>query len=356
MAYLIFLFIIIFLFAMSRMIEKEIQNKVFIITAFVSLMLFVVFQEKIGYDHDSYTKIFNEVINYSWAELSKKGYGEIGFKIVVKIFGAIDPNPDLFIRVFMSVTIALFGIGCLKYSKQPLIFIFGFLAFLYVRLSGLRQARAAAILFLGYSFIRDRKFVKYLLTVFVAMLFHASAIVAIVLYPVCIFDKSSMYYRIVMVVGIILMIGLKEQVIELGKKIVDLIEPRYKVYLTSKDFALNIILILTMFTIALTLLAKRDKKFNSSINLMLLAVAVAATSAITYEAGRLMLYFLPTALLSMDEIFDEKIILHREELPIVTTTYVEKKMIGILFVAFFIFYWYYTFISLSKNTYHFIGG
>jgi len=49
--------------------------------------------------------------------------------------------------------------------------------------NGTRQYLATAVLFCGYRFLIDKKFLKYLLVVFLAFLCHKSAIVMIMLYP-----------------------------------------------------------------------------------------------------------------------------------------------------------------------------
>lgn len=51
--------------------------------------------------------------------------------------------------------------------------------------NGVRQALAAAVLYCGFPFLRDRKFIKYAVVVFLAYLCHRSAFIMICAYFVC---------------------------------------------------------------------------------------------------------------------------------------------------------------------------
>lgn len=95
------------------------------------------------------------------------GLGKTGFLFVVAIL--------IYIPLFRTIK---------KYSPMPYIsilcyFAFGFFSY---SLGILRQMIASSILFCGWSYIEDRRFFKYLLTVAIAMTFHTTAIVGILLY------------------------------------------------------------------------------------------------------------------------------------------------------------------------------
>ena len=61
----------------------------------------------------------------------------------------------------------------------PATLLYIFLGCWHGAFNGIRQYLAAAIIFSGVNFIKERKFWKYALIVFIAFLFHSSAILMI---------------------------------------------------------------------------------------------------------------------------------------------------------------------------------
>lgn len=109
---------------------------------------------------------------------------EIGYFLMVKLCALlkIGKTGFLFLIAFL-VYIPTFR-AVKKYSPMPYISIlcyFG-LGFFTYSLGIFRQMIASSILLCGWRYVEERQLVKYLLTVALAMLFHTTAIVAVVLY------------------------------------------------------------------------------------------------------------------------------------------------------------------------------
>ena len=88
--------------------------------------------------------------------------------------------------IFVSSLITV-GIYCLMIYRYSPMYLVSMLLFLFLgdwagSFNGVRQYLAAAVLFAGHRLILKRKFVPYLLVVFLASLFHTTALVMIVPY------------------------------------------------------------------------------------------------------------------------------------------------------------------------------
>lgn len=109
---------------------------------------------------------------------------DIGFNAMVYLLNQISKNPQLLIFI-SALFINIFNVLTLKkYSKPFEVGIFLYLAttIFYVTMNGMRQAMAASLLFWAVTFINKRRFIHYLICVFIAASLHESAVIFIPLY------------------------------------------------------------------------------------------------------------------------------------------------------------------------------
>lgn len=101
--------------------------------------------------------------------------------------------------------IAFMLVGCLtyffaistiwKFSKNRFIGIMVYVCIFYLTSLGyIRQALAVSITFWGIRYIYQKSFIKYLLTCVLAILFHYSAFLAIIIYPMYRFMTNKMIF------------------------------------------------------------------------------------------------------------------------------------------------------------------
>ncbi len=162
--------------------KPTIFTTILIILCVVPLIFTAGFRYEIGTDFNAYYKA-NEIFNGSiWKGLIH--FKEPGITLIVKIISIFTTNGSAFIFVFSFLTIIL----SMRYITQNTNYYF-FAILLYVftgswhgAFNGVRQYLAAMILTFSYRYILEKKFIKYAITVYVASLFHSSAIVMIVLY------------------------------------------------------------------------------------------------------------------------------------------------------------------------------
>lgn len=137
---------------------------------------------RVGTDYwayDSYFPIYVEEATESFSLL-----GEPGLRGIAWISMAINGDSATMFAIAAIVTIGLSVRTLWRWSPA-----FTFSVAIYIlsgawhgSFNGIRQYLACAILFAGHRYIIDRRLGKWMLIVFAAMLFHVSAVVAVLLY------------------------------------------------------------------------------------------------------------------------------------------------------------------------------
>ena len=111
-------------------------------------------------------------------------FREPGIRLLSRISTLIADDGAVLIFLCAVIITGIYSLVIYRYSPMYLVsmLIFLFLGDWTGSFNGIRQYLAAAIVFAGHRYILKRKFVPYLLTVVLAMLFHKSAIVMILPY------------------------------------------------------------------------------------------------------------------------------------------------------------------------------
>ena len=135
-----------------------------------------------GTDYTGYSKYLDRYANGAWHNLIR--YNEPGIGFIARACRFVYDDYPLFMFACAAITIGLYSFQISKYSPT---FMVSFLVFLFGgcwtgAFNGVRQYLAAAVLFAGHRLILEKKFWKYALVVFVASLFHVSALVMILPY------------------------------------------------------------------------------------------------------------------------------------------------------------------------------
>ena len=149
------------------------------------LMLGLLRNERYGYDWYGYKYDYFLVYrNMTILQVLKRGI-DVGYGLLNLLIGKFTSSFVVFRNIIYSITHVLLGIWI--YKKSPIKSIscmvylsFGFLPFDFFIM---RQALAVSILVWGYDFIEKKQFIRYLLVVIIAALFHSTALVAIIFYP-----------------------------------------------------------------------------------------------------------------------------------------------------------------------------
>ena len=173
----------------SEEIDK-VKNWLVVLSILPMVFIFVFRDKYVGADTIGYVRFFEgEVRDYTFRDLLNKELMrvETGYRIYVKLISLLTDNYTVF---FFINAIVIFGSllrFSLKYTKNPFIFFFMFMTlgtYQFVE-TGLRQSLAMIICLWSIDFIKSRKLIKFLLVILLAYLFHKSAMIFLLLYPLC---------------------------------------------------------------------------------------------------------------------------------------------------------------------------
>ena len=168
--------------------EKMRASKWIVVLSILPMFLLYVLRHKtIGADTPGYVTMFETTIrSYSFKELFNSSLmrTEIGFRVYVKLISLFTANYTVF---FLINAVVIFGTllrFSFKYTGNPFVFFTLFMALGTYRFieTGLRQGLAMIICLWALDFIKDKKLVKFAITVLLAYFFHKSAIIFALLY------------------------------------------------------------------------------------------------------------------------------------------------------------------------------
>ncbi len=149
----------------------------FIISA--TLVFFAGVRYEVGADYAQYASNFR-----GYCSQTLIWYKEPGIRFVAQIADKINGNYGMMFFIMSLITVGLATYTIANESEYYIVSIlmYIFLGSWHESFNSVRQSAAAAILFWGHKYIKERNFIKWLLICFVAFLFHTSAIIFIPLY------------------------------------------------------------------------------------------------------------------------------------------------------------------------------
>lgn len=194
-----FVFLVFYVQALKGAVKIR---REYCIWCFVLLFLLAGFRgESVGGDLKRYLPEFYAVADVSLSHLFDVGYHEPGYVLFIKFLGMISSDS----RVFLLGTsfVSLLGPFVLfkKYSRNIAVSVLLYYAMGYYTntFNNVRQSLALSIIFCVIPFLVERKFWKFLIGVIIASLFHYSAIVMLIVYPLT--DKPLNFKRWVIYTG-----------------------------------------------------------------------------------------------------------------------------------------------------------
>lgn len=194
--------------------EQISPNKVAVFFLGLVLILVAGLRYAVGTDFAAYYFINS---SSTWTDLWDRivALNEPGIVLLSLIGNVFVRNNQTIIFVSSLFTIVLFVFTIFKRSPSFTLsmLLFLFLGVWHGSFNAIRQYLAAAIIFAGYNYIIERKFFKYLLIIFVAFLFHKTALVMIV--PYFILTRKPDYKQILLLlVSTLIILGSYDLIFE----------------------------------------------------------------------------------------------------------------------------------------------
>lgn len=313
---------------------KKYYKKIFTFIAFFILTVFVICQNSIGPDYDSYIKIFDYYKSLTIFDIIKEHLGElvynneIGYKILNSICGIFIDDGAGFFRFVIIIIYALLAIGCYRFSSSPLIFILALMCINFDFTAYLRQGLAIGIVFNGFGLLKNKKLLRYMAVVVFAFLFHMSAIVCVAGYFIYHKFRSIDLCLLTGLISVIFLVVFRDQIADILQIIIDLVQPKYSGYINTDNYG-PYLLIVNIFILFLCY-AVLDLKNNHNRKLIImlsLIVIIQGSTAIIPMSSRLVLYFYPFIFMALGEISQISINRTNNSIYLIKTSSVEQKLI-----------------------------
>lgn len=193
------------------------KRKIYLIIVFGMLTIIsAVRSYKVGIDTEQFVNAFKYINSLPFINSFNVRY-EVGFVIFCRILGIFSDNIQFFIIAISLIIMPLIGRFIYKNSNDVVMSSILFITLnqyaMYMNAS--RQAIAIAIILFGYDFLKDNKFIKYVLCVLLASLFHQTAIIMLVLIPLRKLKYSNKMYFFTVFVGL-LSVLIADKIFNLG--------------------------------------------------------------------------------------------------------------------------------------------
>ena len=278
------------------------KNNTFTIVGIIVLTLIVFLKAPTfgSDDLDNYYRYYNELSLISYQSLFAEFTAvhprlkEPFFYIVAKPFADI----GIPVQIWVGAIGFLFAYSTMTFTKKysansfmscMILFSLGFLTF---SMTGLRQSVALSIVILSYNYIQKRKFIPFLLTLFLASLFHTSSIFFVIAYfvPQRVFKFKTAASIICgsCVISVFFPSVFRKLIMLLGGSTYE----AYSESTTALSWS-GFIIQVSILAICIFLMQRKltDSDDNFFLNLMVIALAFQAFRTVVAEAFRIAIYF-----------------------------------------------------------------
>ncbi len=276
----------------NNFVRKLDEKQIWAVIACLQLILLVGLRGYgVGADMDTYLGALEYYRSMPWNEvLSAKLVSpydfEIGYFVLTKLCAFFQMNNTIFlfvIAIIIYVPVFIFIARFSDYPELSILIYFGMGLFTY-SLGIFRQMIAISICLLGMNYIKERKLIKYVGIILLAMLFHTTAIVMLPLY---------FLYKLDMRIAVIGTIVAEVIGLLLGRPIIRLalvIFPKYAGFLGGKydviggSYLMLILLNMLLLLGIVTYKYYHDDSFTFKLSLIGLMIAIILQS-IGYSMG-----------------------------------------------------------------------
>ena len=220
----------------KKKISQQTALKIFTCAAFIGLVIFSGCRAlDVGNDTPMYVRYFNSVDGLH--DISKyQNRFEFLFRVFVCAIAQFFDSPHALLFISSLVIIFISFRVIYKNSVTPWysVLMYIFLMFYYNSMCLMRQYIAVALCMVALSYLAEHKWIKFIIFVVAAGLFHTSALIVLIMLPLMSlpFNKEKKWWYVVGAVGAALCID------KLIGFLVRLF-PRYAHYLNSEDYYLQ---------------------------------------------------------------------------------------------------------------------
>lgn len=298
---------------------------------------------KVGTDYGAYYLGYHE---YAEDLLSAvKSLDEPGYSIISWMATILYDDGGTAIFLSSLVTIGLPLLVIFNNSKQLLfsVALFIFMGFWHGSFNGVRQYLAAAVLFCGYRFLKEKRLFSYLIVVFVAFLCHRSALVMAGLFFV-VHQKVNLRNVLLTAITTALLLQAYDRIFIIANWVMDATYSLDNEYTSTTVNFIRVLVSCSPMILFLSFYANQVKNEEDQfyLNLVIFHAVIRIVtmySALLYRIGIFTSPFQAIAIPFLLEKFPEE----------------EKRFIRVVIIVMYAIYWFYEIhISSSLNNFQWI--
>ena len=275
--------------------KRDIIRRYAIGSFFLIFLLILIFRdESIGCDlvnYHSYFDYWSAYRGFSGLDLLET---EIGFAYFSKFISLFTNDFQVYIGVIAFISVIPFMILYIKKSENPILSMTLFLSIgvFAIFFSGMRQIIAMSMIPLIYYYVIKKKRIYFLITVALATLFHTSAIVLLLMYPVY-YMRLTNKWLIPILVALTLVFMLRDVI---WTNTLSAIGGRYEeMYGDIDDSGAIMMFLLTLLFLLYSYLIPDTKLLNGDIigmrNFLILCVFIESFSGVSNIVMRMNHYY-----------------------------------------------------------------
>ncbi len=277
--------------------EQQKKRNRLMLTLFFGIFIFLVaFRARsIGADTVNYTNIFKQVSLLNWDKVEGLESLEGGYLYFNKILTLFSNDYRLLLVVVALLSIIPMAIMLVKESENGILTIVLFMAVapFSMYFSGLRQVLAMALIVPAYYLTKHKKLLPFILVVLFAMLFHTSAFIMVLIYPL--YHIRITTNKFLVMIPVILLVYLFNGPI--FSFLVEMLGEGYENYNVIEDTGAITMVILFVIFAAFAFTIADDKKLSKDDfglrNLLVIALVLQLFAPINHIAMRMNYYFIP---------------------------------------------------------------
>lgn len=209
---IIFLIPVIYYYSNNR---GKSQHVLFLTFFLFGLSLFVGLSDMLGgYDRYIYGEVFDNIADITTNKLSYIANGafnyfpgETGYVLINIILSFFTDNRYIFILIYTIIMYSLLFVSFKRYIENYPLGIILFLGlWFFFTFTYLRQVLGAAVIWLSFKYVADRKLWKFIIVFLIACSIHKSAVIVLPIYFIA--SKKYSSKTIVSIALLVLLIGL----------------------------------------------------------------------------------------------------------------------------------------------------
>jgi transmembrane protein EpsG len=269
-------------------------NKILALITILSVVLVSGLRKNIG---DTFFYMHTYKINtFTWEFVQSQD--DIGFSILQMILKSYSDDPQILIFTTAVLTNVLIIIGLYKYSRLFELSIYVYITggMFLVTMNGIRQCLATAIIFTGTKYLIEGNWVKYILIVILASLFHQSALILIPIYFLVRYKAWSKATIILLLFSVLIVLGFNQFSQVLFSAIGD---SQYGVYSNINEGGANIFRVIVFAAPLVVAFLGREKlreiypEGDFIVNMAIIGLAFMIISTGNWIFARFTIYFQP---------------------------------------------------------------